>query len=154
MYRVRPRSAPASFINPHTPNGWLSLIRIHPNGWLSLIRSRGSGRSLRWSAHHPSTTRVIQRHANKRWWISRRDGWPTTLRVFDDFTVRVPALLALEGASVVIWFIRFKANKPHQGGTVGTFWLAENQSRWVKRLEIRHGCTTKRSGKRIHNCAK
>jgi hypothetical protein len=60
------------------------------------------------------------------------------LSVFDDFSVRAFALLALKGASVVIWFIRLNANKPHQGAAVGAFWLAENQSRWVKRLEIRN----------------
>jgi hypothetical protein len=51
----------------------------------------------------------------------------------------VSALLALEGASVVIWFIRFNANKPHQGAALWAFWLTEDQSRWVKRLEIRQG---------------
>jgi hypothetical protein len=73
------------------------------------------------------------------------------LSVFDDFGVRLITFLALEGPAVVIWFIRFNANKPHQGATLGAFWLVENQSRWVKRLEIRHGCTTKRSRKRTQD---
>jgi hypothetical protein len=65
------------------------------------------------------------------------------LSVFGDFSVRVTTFLALEGASVLIWFIRFNANKPHQGATLGAFWLVEKQSCWIKRLEIRHGCTQK-----------
>jgi hypothetical protein len=35
----------------------------------------GSGRSLRWSFRPRSKTKVIQRRANRRWQISRRDGW-------------------------------------------------------------------------------
>jgi hypothetical protein len=68
----------------------------------------------------------------------------TCLTVFNHFSVRVSAFLALKGASVMIWLIRFNANKPHQGAAVWAFWLAEDQSRWVKRLEIRHGCTHKK----------
>jgi hypothetical protein len=66
------------------------------------------------------------------------------LLVFNDFTVRVSAFLALECASVVIWVIGFNANKPHQSAALWAFWLAEDQSRRVKRLEIRHGCTQKK----------
>jgi hypothetical protein len=68
----------------------------------------------------------------------------TYLPVFNDFSEGVSAFLALVGAPVVIWFIRFNANKPHQGAAVWAFWLAEDQSRWVKGLEIRHGCTHKK----------
>jgi hypothetical protein len=64
--------------------------------------------------------------------------WIFGLSVFDDFGLRVITFLTPEGSSVVIWFIRFNANKPHQGATVGASWLAENQSRWVKGLEIKH----------------
>jgi hypothetical protein len=66
------------------------------------------------------------------------------LPVFDDFSVRVIAFLALEGASAAIWFVRFNANKPHQGAAVWAFWLVEKQSRWVKYLELRQGCTYKK----------
>jgi hypothetical protein len=39
------------------------------------MESHDSGRSRRWSIRPLFTTKVIHRHANKRWQISRRDGW-------------------------------------------------------------------------------
>jgi len=61
--------------------------------------------------------------SRRRWCFFPKNPEPRHLPVFNDFTVRVSAFLAL--------IVRT---------AVGAFWLAEDQSCWIKRSQIRHGC--------------
>jgi hypothetical protein len=61
------------------------------------------------------------------------------LSVIDDFSVRVITLRTLEGAEVVIWFVRFDATKPHRCAAVRALRQVESQSRWIKNGGCGHG---------------
>jgi len=58
--------------------------------------------------------------------------------------MRVIAGRAFESTSVMIGLVRLDPSKPHWQAALRALWLLKNQSRWIKRMGLRHGHTCTR----------
>jgi len=52
--------------------------------------------------------------------------------------MRVIAGRAFESTSVMIRLVRLDPSKPHWQAAVRALWLLKNQSRWIKRMGLKH----------------
>jgi hypothetical protein len=55
--------------------------------------------------------------------------------------MRLIAGRAFESTSVMIGLVRLDPSKPHRQAAFRALWLLKNQSRWIKRMGLRHGHT-------------